>query len=130
MTPKQEYEAILVQWNKGLEESSRKTRIRAVIIGLVIMLATLLYNVTNPPELLYYWLAELVGGAFVWMATGPGRATWLSRDAYYTISGSTDAKGEHRCIWCGARGIWRQGEYQGNSTYCRCSKCRQNLWVE
>lgn len=55
---------------------------------------------------------------------------WLFRGEYYRIPGSAYPNGDHRCIFCGNKGIWRQGEYKGNSTYARCSKCQESLFVE
>jgi hypothetical protein len=49
---------------------------------------------------------------------------------YYTVPGSRDGNGEHRCIHCGHRGIHRSTEYKTTTTYARCSKCRETLWVE
>ena len=55
---------------------------------------------------------------------------WMTPYEYYSIRGSRYANGDHRCVYCGWRGIWRKGEYQGNTTYCRCSKCKKALFIE
>ncbi len=61
----------------------------------------------------------------------PYYTSWfLHPDWYYQIKGSTDQNGNHRCINCGGRGIWRKGEYKSKDVYCRCSKCQFDLWKE
>lgn len=55
--------------------------------------------------------------------------SWSEAD-YYSIPGSRDSTGEHRCIHCGHRGIYRHGQYKSNTKYADCSKCKANLWTE
>lgn len=55
-------------------------------------------------------------------------ARWKEAD-YYSIPGSRDINGEHRCIHCGHRGIYRQGEYKTNNEHAKCSKCKEHLWT-
>lgn len=55
-------------------------------------------------------------------------AKWDEVD-YYTVPGSKDINGEHRCIWCGHRGIYRHGEYKTNNEHAACSKCKTSLWT-
>lgn len=47
---------------------------------------------------------------------------------YYGIAHSRDNNGNHRCIFCGNRGIYKQGEYKTNNTHCHCSKCEKLLY--
>lgn len=49
---------------------------------------------------------------------------------YYSVPGSKDARGQHRCIHCGHRGIYKHGKYKSNTKFSDCSKCRKNLWIE
>ena len=61
----------------------------------------------------------------------PFQTGWLHGSTlYYKIDGSTDAQGNHRCIRCGNRGIWRSGQYKSNDVHCYCSQCRFSLWKE
>jgi len=55
---------------------------------------------------------------------------WLVMKEYYSIGGSIDQNGEHRCIFCGNRGIFRKGEYASETTYAACSKCKSPLFIE
>jgi hypothetical protein len=59
-----------------------------------------------------------------------GSHSWLSKGYYHAIPGAVDQNGNHRCIWCGARGIWRKTEYKTENVFCRCSKCHGKLWME
>lgn len=49
---------------------------------------------------------------------------------YYSIPYSLDSEGEHRCIFCGNRGIFHRGEYRTTNTYANCSKCKEFLYRE
>lgn len=57
---------------------------------------------------------------------------FLSRgeSEYYALPFSRDAQGNHRCVFCGNRGIYRHGEYKSDTKYADCSKCGKNLWTE
>lgn len=55
---------------------------------------------------------------------------WLSSAEYYSFPGSRFENGQHRCIFCGAKGIYRQGEYKTNNKYAQCSKCESPLFSE
>ncbi|WP_375766935.1 zinc ribbon domain-containing protein [Archangium gephyra] len=54
----------------------------------------------------------------------------VSASNYYSIPHSNDAEGEHRCIFCGNRGIWRKGIYRTNDKIANCSKCKAQLFYE
>jgi predicted RNA-binding Zn-ribbon protein involved in translation (DUF1610 family) len=56
--------------------------------------------------------------------------TFLSQSQYRNLPGSTDTRGEHRCLQCGHRGIHRSTIYQTNTTVARCSKCGLKMWAE
>ena len=55
---------------------------------------------------------------------------WLSSSEYYSLPGSRFENGQHRCIFCGAKGIFRQGEYKTDTKYAQCSKCESSLYAE
>lgn len=52
----------------------------------------------------------------------------LKQSQYYSIAGSKDANGGHRCIFCGNRGIYRHTIYKTTTTLNDCSKCGENLF--
>ena len=64
-------------------------------------------------------------GSFALMCLGG----W-TESLYYTIPGSRDGSGHHRCIGCGNRGIYRSGVYKSNTTHVNCSKCGRHFWSE
>ena len=49
---------------------------------------------------------------------------------YYAVEGSLGQDGEHRCIFCGNRGIYRKGEYRTDKKYSSCSACGAFLFQE
>lgn len=55
--------------------------------------------------------------------------TGRNHDQYYSIPGSRNEHGHHRCIFCGNRGIYKHGQYKSNSTWHDCSKCGENLYI-
>ena len=62
-----------------------------------------------------------------------GIGFWLygiSSKDYYALPHSRDTSGNHRCIFCGNKGIYRKGEYKTNNTHSSCSKCQKHLFTE
>lgn len=51
-------------------------------------------------------------------------------DDYYSVPHSRDAQGNHRCIYCGARGVYKQGEYKTQKTHASCTKCETHLYTD
>lgn len=70
-------------------------------------------------------IASLLMGAHAW-DTEPD--VWTETD-YYSIPGSKNAHGEHRCIYCGNRGTYPHGAYASNIQYTDCTKCKKTLWL-
>lgn len=54
----------------------------------------------------------------------------LTAKQYYKIKGTENTNGEHQCIFCGNRGIYRSTIYKTNTVQCKCSKCKNNLFNE
>ncbi|WP_108414976.1 zinc ribbon domain-containing protein [Limnohabitans sp. Jir72] len=54
---------------------------------------------------------------------------WLSSPEYYSFPGSRFENGQHRCIFCGAKNIYWQGEYKTDNKYAQCSKCQSPLFA-
>ncbi len=73
--------------------------------------------------------ASLAGfGFFVTRKQDPDRR--LSKGEYYSLAGSRFGNGDHRCIFCGAKGIFRKGVYAADTTLAGCSKCSEPLFYE
>jgi hypothetical protein len=47
---------------------------------------------------------------------------------YYTLPSSRDLNGEHRCIFCGNKGIHKSTIYRTSTTVNTCTKCRKELF--
>ncbi len=62
-----------------------------------------------------------------WFSIDPNR--WLSSEEYYSFPGSRFENGQHRCIFCGGRNIYWQGEYKTTIKYAQCSKCQSQLFA-
>lgn len=52
----------------------------------------------------------------------------LTEEEYYALPGSRDSSGEHSCIHCGHRGVYRHSPYRTSHTDADCSKCKKPLW--
>lgn len=52
----------------------------------------------------------------------------INEDFYYTIPTSKDINGEHRCIFCGNKGIYKNTIYRTSITQHSCTKCRKSLF--
>ena len=55
--------------------------------------------------------------------------TRFTSQNYYSIPHSKDSSNNHRCIFCGSRGIYRKGEYKTENTHSSCSKCQAHLFT-
>jgi hypothetical protein len=53
-----------------------------------------------------------------------------TKDEYYSLPGSRNESGEHRCVHCGKRGIFNRGEYKTDLTHANCSQCKRHLFTE
>lgn len=60
--------------------------------------------------------------------TNPNR--WLSEKEYYSFTGSRTVNGDHQCLFCGHKGIYKKGEYGTQNVYASCSKCKKQLFHE
>lgn len=97
----------------------------AVSVGLAAYLLT--NKATTGSNALAFWGGgTAIAAAIAWL--GINLRSWSERD-YYSVPGSRDEQGEHRCIGCGHRGIYRHGQYASNAEYANCSKCKTRLWV-
>lgn len=76
---------------------------------------------------------SLLGGfiALVLISASLGAASkFLNQKSYYTVPGSRDVHGDHRCLRCGGKGIYRSTQYQTTTTRAVCSKCKLPFWTE
>jgi hypothetical protein len=96
-----------------------------------------LFSIFGLIALASYFLNQdlAVVGAFIVVALvslafsiNPNR--WLSPSEYYSFPGARFESGQHRCIFCGAKGIYRRGEYKTNNKYAQCSQCESPLFAE
>jgi uncharacterized paraquat-inducible protein A len=72
-------------------------------------------------------VAALVCGVLMLFILIPGTVR-LTEDEYYSLSGSRDSQGNHSCVHCGARGVYRHSPYKTNHTDADCPKCKAALW--
>ena len=71
----------------------------------------------------------LVVTAMLWVQ-GYSSVEGIGGVEYRSLPGSVDASGKHRCVYCGHRGVFRQGQYASNSTWHQCTGCRKHLFVD
>lgn len=95
------------------------------------------YSLTAVLALLACLLAYGTKTGMLWVLPGlisvisivvAATARWDEAD-YYSVPGSRDINGEHRCIHCGHRGIYKRGEYKTNNEHAQCSKCKVHFWT-
>lgn len=68
-------------------------------------------------------------GAVIWLfSLSVSTKKRMSEATYYTIPHSKDKTGKHRCISCGAHGIYRHTPYKTTTALADCSKCGFELW--
>lgn len=118
-----------------LQDAYRKRRFfrKHLVVVLILAAAVFLFysyqqNFHGEESVL---IPVLIVTAFILFSLYPYRTGWLlSPEFYYSVNGSTDSRGNHRCVNCGGRGIRRSGEYKSDHVYCYCSKCQLSLWRE
>lgn len=59
-----------------------------------------------------------------------GIKSTLSAKAYYRLPGTQGVDGEHRCVMCGWRGIYRSTIYKTQTVTASCAKCKTHLFNE
>jgi len=47
---------------------------------------------------------------------------------YSELPGAKDGQGQHRCVHCGGRGIWKRTPYKSSVTIAACSNCKTELF--
>jgi uncharacterized integral membrane protein len=53
----------------------------------------------------------------------------LNENEYYSIEGSKYANGQHQCISCNGKGIWKSTIYKTNIVQHQCSSCKKLLFT-
>jgi cold shock CspA family protein/predicted RNA-binding Zn-ribbon protein involved in translation (DUF1610 family) len=112
------YEAI-----QDAEERRQKSNLNGfVAFGVALIVIGLLPNVS--------FVVSVFGALFGLCYFKTPVKTRMSKSAYYTIPHSKDEHGNHRCLVCAAKGIYRSKPYQTVTTIADCSKCGFELWAE
>jgi len=65
----------------------------------------------------------VVASVVNWMCT-------FRESEYRELPGAQDTEGQHRCVHCGGRGLWKRTPYKTNSTIAACSSCKTELFQE
>ena len=93
------------------------------IIGISVIVSVGLYMMTKDFVAFYLGIPfVIISGIYLQVVE-----LW-SESEYYSVPGSRDETGKHRCIWCGHLGIYRHGAYRSAAKYADCSKCGSSLW--
>jgi len=71
---------------------------------------------------------SIVGCVILLIGLTPPTQIRLSESAYYSIPHSKDRNGKHRCISCGAQGVYKHTPYKSNTSLADCPKCGFELW--
>ncbi len=111
-----------------LQEKKNKNRWTLLFIFLNLAVGALLYFNGLFSTHMLAWLTPLII-LFLLLGVFAHIGSWHHKD-YLRIPGSTDDKGEHRCIHCGHKGIYRSTIYKTNTTLANCASCRKHLWQE
>lgn len=115
--------------HQAISAAGKKARIKHIKFWLFMMLLCLVVTFLVPfarqiiysPVILFMLIIFAVQGM-------PSKGRWVVESEYYSLPHSKE-NGHHRCIFCGAKGIYRKGQYASNCVYSRCTKCSGNLYV-
>lgn len=108
---------------------ARNRSLLPVLAGLVCFLLGA-YLVKDGWDNLYVFISGVSAFALMIDMFNHNGQRWLYPAEYYSIAGSRDNKGEHRCISCGHKGVYTQGQYRTNAKFSSCSKCKKPLFVQ
>lgn len=101
----------------------REVRNTALTIAAAVLVVGVGYGLVKEYGLLV--IASPILALFVYNILGKFTPT-----NYYAVEGSLGQDGEHRCIFCGNRGIYRKGEYRTDKKYSSYSACGAFLFQE
>ncbi len=101
----------------------REVRNTALTAAAIVLACGLGYGFAKENGFLI--IASPIIALFVYSAMGRFTAS-----SYYAVDGARGQDGEHRCIFCGARGIYRKGEYRTDKKTASCAKCGTFLFQE
>ncbi|MFK4706058.1 putative membrane protein YvbJ [Roseateles asaccharophilus] len=115
------YAELIAQKEESVRSMKRTWRM-FLIVALVVMLAAgVALQTTNVA------LPCVIAALFILLSFGAPDVR-LTEEEYYVLPGSRDLQGEHSCIHCGHRGVYRHSPYRTSHTDAECSKCKKPLW--
>jgi hypothetical protein len=98
-----------------------------VVAAISLALTILVESIPGSPSSSgWFWALCLVSSLIACAFVRP--SAWTESE-YYSVPGSRDSNGSHRCIHCGGVGIHRHGEYKSEVKYADCSNCHETLWI-
>ena len=114
------YPASLAGW-QDMKARKLKNTLLLVGLGLLVPIGTWLVAGISYAELFVAFVACTWSVLFVHR---------VSQKNYYALPHARDEEGEHRCIFCGGRGIFRKGVYNSSTVHSNCSKCQKRLFTD
>lgn len=124
-----ENEKSIKEMKSLISENQKKYFITLGLFSLILILITFFVTVNNKS-------IDFVSSSIVILFFSFIFATWipiyskLSPEDYYKFSGTLDNNGNHKCVSCGHKGIYRSKIYRTNIIICKCSKCKYELFCE
>ncbi len=109
---------------KKFKEKKCNKRKKYLIINSIISMVSLIIAYIAFHEALPF--VAIVGIIIILAALG----CQLTNKQYHELVGTQNNSGEHQCVFCGHKGIYRSTPYKTNITECRCSKCKEHLFNE
>ena len=94
----------------------------AVVASLWVVLATSLVSIIQ--NFIAFGVCLMVSFATLAFVSR------IQKKHYYAIPHSRDPQGQHRCIFCGHRGIFLKSQDRANRTHNHCSRCEELLFTE
>ena len=119
-----------VAYTSYREELARQAASRNPVVWIFFLIFSLMALASYYYELGVVMLVTPIVLALVSIKFLINPNHWLCSSKYYSFPGSRFQDGKHRCIFCGAKGIYRKGEYKTNNKYAYCSKCESPLFIE
>lgn len=113
---------------KSIEEKKQKTYVKLCGGFLIsIILSGSLMFITDHLEYMTFYIYFTIFLMIISLLLN-SKLKKLSDNEYYTIPTSQDNDGQHHCIFCGNKGIYKNTIYKTNTTINSCSKCKEVLY--
>ena len=114
----------------GLQRVWLKRSFRSItLLPFVLVFCVILFFFIMPKSFYGYVFIGILVITDIFLLILIEALSTINAAEYRSLPHSTSADGQHRCIYCGGRGIYKHGQYKSNTVWHDCSKCGVTLFT-